>query len=264
MGVWIGAGLLGLLASSWRTSFDRVALLLYLAAWGYAAVLLYRHLTNAPRVLAEVIRVPVDQILDNPFRIRVVPDPESVEGLARSIEAYGIIVPIQVRPRGDKYELISGQRRVLAAKRLGRAWVPALVRSLSDKEMLEVGLLDNVQRASLSQIEEARAFSRLSREFEALPERDLTASLGLDPVWVGVRERLLALPEVVQQAVILGTITSGHAQALVELTDPERQIEFLKKTCENRWDPQELARQIADHLAKNPAADAPQESAPPA
>lgn len=245
---WGGIGILGGVTSlPLRDGLDRILFLLFAAAWVYGCLLLRRHLVRSPRVLGEVIRIPTDQILDNPFRIRVVPDPESVEGLARSIETYGIITPIVVRARGDKYELVTGQRRLLAARRLGRDWIPAVVRPYSDKEMLEVSLLENVQRAPLTQVEEARAFARLSREFETVSERDLTTGLGLDPVWVGHRERLLGLPEVVQQAVILGTVTSEHAQVLADVADPQLQIEFLKKACEQRWDPQELARQIAGH-----------------
>lgn len=244
--VWVGIGLLGVVTSlPMRDGLDRLLLLAFVVAWAYGCLLLRRHLLRAPRVLGEVIRVATDQILDNPFRVRVVPDPESVEGLARSIETYGIITPIVVRARGDKYELVTGQRRLLAARRLGRDWIPAVVRPYSDKEMLEVSLLENVQRTPLTQVEEARAFSRLSREFEAVSERDLTTGLGLDPVWVGNRERLLALPEVIQQAVILGTITNEHAQVLADVQDPERQVEFLKKACDQRWDAAELARRIA-------------------
>lgn len=261
---WLATGVAGLL-SSWpvRTGLDRVTLALFAALWAYGGYLLLRRFQRAPHVLAEVIRVPVERVLDNPFRIRVVPDSASLDGLARSIAAYGMLEPVLVRPRGDKYELISGQRRFLAAKRLGRAWVPALVRSLSDKEMLEVGLLDNVQRRPLSQVEEARAFARLSREFESISEKDLTDGLGLDAVWVGERERLLALPDVVQQAVILGTVTDAHAQALADLNDPDIQIDFLKRICEERWDAAETARRVSAAVSGAGAHASKPSGAPP-
>ena len=206
------------------TDVERVLFLLTGAAWAVAFVLLYRFVRLEPTVLAEVIEVPVEQIMENSYRVRVVPDPASVEGLARSIDNYGMLLPILVRPRGEKYELVMGERRLLAAKRSGRPWVPALVRSLSDREMLQVSLLENAQRRPPTEVEEARCFARLLREFESLSAAELVDRLGLESDWWARRERLLALPEVVRQAVLLGQITGEHAHALAGIQDPDRQV----------------------------------------
>lgn len=242
---------------------DNLVLLGSLAAWGVGGWLLRELLKKTPTVLAEVIQVPVDRVLANPYRVRVVPDPATVEGLERSIESFGILAPLLVRARGDKFEVVDGQRRLLAAKRLGREWVPAIVRNLSDKELLEATLLNNLQRIPLSPVEEARAFSRLRREFEEGDPASIAAQMGMDPEWAASRERLLSLPEVVAQAAILGQITGAHAEALAELADSSLQIRLLRHAVEEKWDAERLREEVRALLGDREGEEAG-EGSPPA
>lgn len=249
--VWVLTGLVWAAshAAGRGTELARVFTLLTCAAWIVGFFLLWKFLRAEPNILAEVIRIPVDQVMGNSYRVRVVPDPASVEGLARSIENYGFVSPILVRPRGDKYELVIGERRLLAAKRLGRAWIPALVRHLSDKEMLEMSLLENVQRAPLNVVEEGRCFSRLAREFDMGSAKDLVDRLGLDPAWWDSRESLARLTEVARQSVLLGQITGEHALLLSQVADEPAQDRWLRRIVEGKWSVEETARRIREDPA---------------
>ncbi len=162
------------------------------------------------------LELPIDRIQPNPFQPRQVFDPEGLEELAQSIRLHGILQPVVVRQRGgDAYELIAGERRWRAARAAGLKAIPALVRSdFGDAEMLEVALVENVQRRDLDALEKARGYSRMMQDL-GLTQEQVAQKVGLKRASVANHLRLLELPEPVQAALQKGLITMGHARALL-------------------------------------------------
>lgn len=155
----------------------------------------------------------------NPFQTRTQFDEERLEELARSIAASGVIQPILVRSvAGGRYQLITGERRLLASKKAGRATIPAFVRPASDEQAMEMTIVENLQRADLNPMEQARAYQRLSQEFKMTQEQ-MAVRTGKDRASVSNFLRLLRLPEEVQGSVEGGVLSFGHARALLALED---------------------------------------------
>lgn len=184
-----------------------------------------------PRTDRKVVDLPIARILGNPYQPRRDVDEKHLRQLTQSIATHGVIVPIIVRPREgtDQYELVAGQRRLLACKRLGWKHVPAVVRHYDDQQVMEVGLLENIQRSNLSTVEEAEALFRLSREVVRLSRSELARRMGVDPDELKLREELLGLSMVAREAVITGLITTEHALALLPLESEQDQIQMLTR-----------------------------------
>ena len=171
-----------------------------------------------PRPAAGLHDLPVDDIDPSPFQPRQRFEAGPLEELARSLRAGGVLQPVIVRRMGDRYELVAGERRLRASKMAGLERIPALLRTLSDQEALEVSLLENVQREDLNSIEQARAYQRLSSEF-ALTQEEIADRTGKDRTTIANLLRLLRLPKEVQEMIEQGKITAGHARALLRLED---------------------------------------------
>ncbi|NOZ21555.1 MAG: ParB/RepB/Spo0J family partition protein [Planctomycetes bacterium] len=175
----------------------------------------------------EVLNLPMDQIAPNPFQPREAIDPAGLEGLIESIQENGILQPITVRPSTGGYELVTGERRFRAAQQLGMAEVPAVVRDVNDEKMLELALIENIQREDLNPIEKARAFRQLTDNFH-LTQEETARRVGQDRSTVTNIIRLLELPPEVQELVSAGGISMSHAKALLSLADARRQIGICK------------------------------------
>lgn len=161
--------------------------------------------------------IPIDEIDRNPFQTRGNIDEAELAELAASITANGVVQPILVRPLASgRFQLIAGERRWRASRLAGKKTVPALLRQVSDEQALEITIVENLQRADLNPMEQARAFERLSREFHMTQEQIATRT-GKDRVSVSNYMRLLAMPEGVQKLVETGQLTFGHAKALLGL-----------------------------------------------
>ena len=161
--------------------------------------------------------IPIDEIERNPFQTRGNIDEAELAELAASITANGVVQPILVRPLASgRFQLIAGERRWRASRLAGKKTVPALLRQVSDEQALEITIVENLQRADLNPMEQARAFERLSREFHMTQEQIATRT-GKDRVSVSNYMRLLAMPEGVQKLVETGQLTFGHAKALLGL-----------------------------------------------
>lgn len=143
-------------------------------------------------------------------------DEEELQGLADSIVSVGIIEPLILRQRGEKYEIVAGERRWRAAKLAGLTKVPAVVRNLTDEKVREIALIENIQRADLNPIEEAQAIKELMEEHN-LKQEDLAKRLGKSRSALTNSLRLLKLPEVVQEQLVSNALTAGHARALLML-----------------------------------------------
>lgn len=171
-----------------------------------------------------VAMISLDTIEVNPFQPRVDFEPEALQELSDSISVHGLIQPITVRHLGNgKYQLISGERRLRASKMAQLKEVPAYVRVANDQEMLEMALIENIQRQELNPIEIAITYGRLMRECD-LTHKQLAERMGKGRATVSNFVRLLNLPEVVQKSLKLGDISMGHAKVLLGLDDIALQL----------------------------------------
>src|SRR5215472_10706764 len=162
--------------------------------------------------------IPLDMIDPNPFQTRSQVDEGELGELAASIVANGVVQPILVRPQGDgRFQLIAGERRWRASQLANRLTIPAILRQVSDEQAMEITIVENLQRADLNAMDQARAFDRLSREFHMTQEQMATRT-GKDRTSVANFLRLLKLPAAVQARVEGGELTFGHARALLGLT----------------------------------------------
>ncbi|MGA3129215.1 MAG: ParB/RepB/Spo0J family partition protein [Terracidiphilus sp.] len=159
--------------------------------------------------------IPIDQIDPNPFQTRSQVNQEKLTELAASIAANGVVQPILVRPLASgRFQLIAGERRWRASKLAGKNTVPAILRQVSDEQAMEITIVENLQRADLNPMEQARAFERLAREFHMTQEQ-MAQRTGKDRATVANFLRLLKLPSTVQTRVEAGELTFGHARALL-------------------------------------------------
>ena len=167
------------------------------------------------------LELSVELIDRNPFQTRSNFDETKLSELAASIRASGVVQPLVVRPGKDgRYTLVTGERRLLASRQAGKATVPVIVREVSDLQTMEMTVVENLQRADLNPMEQARAYDRLSRDFH-LTQEQMAERTGKDRASVSNFLRLLRLPDDVQQRVEAGELSFGHARALLALPTPE-------------------------------------------
>lgn len=198
----------------------------------------------------QVIKIPINQVTPNRFQPRTVFDDDKIEELSRTIHTHGVIQPIVVRTMDDcSYEIIAGERRYRAMKKLGWTEVPAIVRDLSDTETASVALIENLQREELTAIEEAVAYQKLL-ELHAITQEALAQRLGKGQSTVANKLRLLKLPEEIQQAILNRQISERHARALIIVKDKETQLQLLSQIIDNQWNVRELEQQV--HLLLHP------------
>lgn len=170
----------------------------------------------------KVINLPPDNIKTNKYQPRVHFNEEKLNELVKSIKEKGVIQPVLVRKTSDGYELIAGERRLRAAKRLNLKDVPAIIKEVSDIDMLEISLIENIQREELNPIEEANAFERFITEFKFTQEK-IAQVLGKDKSTISNTIRLLSLPKKIQEHLSKNSITAGHAKALLGLPTENEQ-----------------------------------------
>jgi ParB family chromosome partitioning protein len=172
---------------------------------------------------ADIVRIPADMIEPNPFQPRMSFDTEALEELTASIRSLGLIQPITVRKTaGDKYQIISGERRFRACKAAGMDIIPAYIRSASDQSMLEMAIVENIQREDLDPIEVALGYRRLIEEC-SLTQEQMAARIGKKRASVTNYLRLLKLPAKVQHDLKVGLISVGHAKVILGVDEPKDQ-----------------------------------------
>jgi ParB family transcriptional regulator, chromosome partitioning protein len=178
--------------------------------------------------------IPIDHIVPNPRQPRVSWEPAALEELTRSIIQRGLLEPIILRPVGaNRYEIVAGERRWRACKAAGWNEVPAIVRSMEENESLEAALIENIQRADLNAVEEARAYSALSIQF-GLTHDEIAKRVSKDRSTVTNLLRLLVLPEDVLGHVSRGTLTPGHARVLISVPE-EYQLPIAERMVHEGW-----------------------------
>jgi len=173
--------------------------------------------------------IPVGEIDRNPYQTRSRVDEQQLAELAASIAVTGVVQPIVVRPLANgRFQLIAGERRWLASQKAGKDTVPAILRQVSDEQAMEMTIVENLQRADLNPMEQARAFERLGREFK-LTQEQMAQRTGKDRASVSNFLRLLRLPVEVQGKVESGDLSFGHARALLPLENPETILKAAQK-----------------------------------
>ncbi|MBU4257438.1 ParB/RepB/Spo0J family partition protein [Patescibacteria group bacterium] len=177
---------------------------------------------------SRILQISPDLISNNPMQPRKDFAHQPMEELVESIKQYGIIQPIIVSQKGDRFELIAGERRLRAAKIIGLDKVPAIARDAEEQEKLEMALIENIQREDLNAVEQAAAFRRLIDEFN-LTQEELAKRVGKARSSVSNILRVLNLPEEIRQALIEGKITEGHAKLIAGLDSENRQSALFKK-----------------------------------
>lgn len=203
---------------------------------------------NAQAILGNVALVKVSSIEVNPFNPRTNFEEEALKELAASIKEHGIIQPLTVRKMGvDKFQLISGERRFRASQMAGLEEVPVYIRLANDQAMLEMALVENIQREDLNAIEVALSYERLIQECN-LTQEELSQKLSKSRSSITNFLRLLKLPAVIQGGIRDGLISMGHARALVSAGDEKRQIALYQATVEEQWSVRQLERIIKEGI----------------
>ena len=190
-----------------------------------------------------VSTVPIALIDPNPLQPRSVFNANRLQELADSKSANGIIQPLVIRPRDGRYQLVAGERRWRAAKLAGLSEVPAVVRPISDDRLLEVTLVENIQREDLNPIEVAHAFDRLIRELH-LSHEVLAARTGKDRTTITNTLRLLKLPPDIQQLVAEHRLSAGHARAILALPSADFQRQVAEKACSQGMSVRQVERMV--------------------
>ena len=180
------------------------------------------HPSVREREVSRPLELDLDMLTPNPRQPRTEVDDARLEELAQSIRANGILQPILVRKVGDRHEIVAGERRWRAAQRAGLLKVPVTIREIPDDKLLEIALVENIQREDLNPIEEAQAYRRLSDEMH-LSQEEIASAIGKDRATVANFIRLLRLPVEIRNELASGALTTGHARALLGLPDDAAQ-----------------------------------------
>ena len=206
-----------------------------------------------PPIPSELQRIPVARIRPNPFQPRREFDPTQLAELEASIKASGLLQPITVRRKGEQYELIAGERRLRAVTNLQWKDIPAVVRDFDDQTLLVLALVENLQRSDLNAIEEAKGYQRLLGEF-SLTHQQVADAVGKDRSTVTNLLRVLALPEPIQQAVMEGKLSTGHARAIASVNDADAAIGLANEVIARGLSVRETEERV--RLGRAPAKEA--------
>src|SRR5271154_1150596 len=196
-------------------------------------------------------RLPIDLIQANPLQPRSVFEPAKLEELAASIRANGVIQPIVVRKLGEGFQIVAGERRWRASKLAGLIEVPVVVQDVADPQMLELALIENIQREDLNPIETAQAYDRLARELGLSPE-EIGRRTGKDRTSIANMIRLLRLPEEVQLLLAEHRLAMGHARAILALASAEEQIRLAEKTAAQGLSVRQVEALVQDATSGHP------------
>lgn len=200
-------------------------------------------------IVGNIIDIPLEKIIPNKSQPRSYFGDQALSELAQSIESLGIIQPITVKKQDDKFLIISGERRFRASKIVGLKTIPAYVRLADDKELLEMALVENIQREDLNAIEVALTYQRFLEELEITQEQ-LSQRIGKERSTITNAIRLLKLPPVIQDAIRNGIISAGHGRAILSLDDEKLQFELLAMIIREKLNVRQ-AELLANSL-KNP------------
>ncbi|SDF48232.1 chromosome segregation DNA-binding protein [Fontibacillus panacisegetis] len=191
----------------------------------------------------KVVEIPLSQLRANPYQPRKTFDEEAIKELAESIRQHGVIQPIIVRSVLKGYEIIAGERRFRASQYCGNSSIPAVVRSFSDQQVMEIALIENLQRENLNAMEVAVAYQGLMDQFK-LTQEELSLKVGKSRSHIANFLRLLSLPEEVKEYVSRGTLSMGHARALVGLKNADTIKQLAKQCIDHEWSVRDLENAV--------------------
>jgi len=204
---------------------------------------------NADKVVGNILEIDIQAIKENPFQPRTKFKEEELQELAASIRELGVIQPITVRKlEGNQFQLVSGERRLRASKLIGATSIPAYIRIANDQEMLEMALVENIQRSDLDSIEIALSYQRLIEEIQ-LTQEELSKRVGKNRSTVTNYLRLLKLDPIIQTGIRDGFLTMGHGRALINIFDHDKQLEIYKNIIQQNLSvrqTEELVRRAKD------------------
>lgn len=198
-----------------------------------------------------VNEVDIDLIDPNPQQPRTRFVDSALDELAASIKSNGIVQPIVVRRHGDRYQIVAGERRWRAAQRAGLRRVPVTLKEISDEKLLEVALIENIQRQELNAVEEARAYRKLLDNI-GFTQEELAERVGKDRSMISTALRLLKLPETILEMIETEKLSAGHARALLVADGPARQIEIAKAVADFDLSVREVERMVRKKVAERP------------
>ena len=196
------------------------------------------------RTAESTLEVPTRSLEPNPYQPRSVFAPGPLAELVASLRETGMVQPILVRRRGDRYQIIAGERRHRAAQALGLPTVPVVVRDVPDDRLLELALVENIQRAELTPLEEAHAYERLQREL-GLTQEEIAKRVGKERPTIANVLRLLRLTREARDLLVEGKIDAGHARALLALERPEDQAALAREAARKGLSVREVERRVA-------------------
>ncbi|MDQ7032146.1 MAG: ParB/RepB/Spo0J family partition protein [Desulfonauticus sp.] len=191
----------------------------------------------------EVTFLDLALISPNPHQPRQVFDSEALKTLADSIQSKGVLQPILVRPKGEKYEIIAGERRFRAAQIAGLEKIPAIIKNLSDREALLLALVENIHREDLNPIDQAKALLKLKKEFD-LSQEELAQKVNLSRSQVANLIRLLSLPEKIQNLLLEGKLSTGQARALIGIDDPNVLENLVQEILEKNLTVRDVEKKV--------------------
>ncbi|MBG9734386.1 ParB/RepB/Spo0J family partition protein [Paenibacillus alvei] len=202
----------------------------------------------------KVVELSLQQLRPNPYQPRKHFDEQSIQELAESIKQHGVIQPIIVRSVLKGYEIIAGERRYRASQQLGLLNIPAVVRNFSDQQVMEIALIENLQRENLNAIELAVAYQALMDQF-SLTQEELSVKVGKSRSHIANFLRLLQLPEEVKDCVSRGTLSMGHARAIVGVKDEAKVKQLAKDSINQGWSVRQLEEAIQQMNKKGKPVD---------
>ena len=202
----------------------------------------------------EVRQIPIEDIIPNRFQPRINFDENALNELSESIKQHGIIQPLVLRPLGDKFEIIAGERRYKAATLAGLSTVPGIVTDMDDNTSAEVALIENVQRKDLSAIEEAKSYKSML-ERSNMTQEELAKKMGLSQSTIANKLRLLNLADEVQNALAQEKISERHARALLSINNKQEQINWLNRIINERLTVRQLDLAIKDEQSQNESSE---------
>lgn len=191
----------------------------------------------------KIVEVSLKELRPNPYQPRKNFDHESIQELAESIGQHGVIQPIIVRKVLKGYEIIAGERRYRASEVAGKKTIPTVIRSFTDQQVMEIALIENVQRENLNALEVATAYQALMEEFK-MTQEELATKVGKSRSHIANFLRLLSLPDEVKEYVSRGTLSMGHARSLVSVKKEEMIIALANKAIEQSWNVRQLEEAV--------------------
>jgi ParB family chromosome partitioning protein len=221
---------------------------------GLSALLPVPEPEPAPVAQGSPTELPVVALEPNPHQPRTILDPARLSELAASIKESGIVQPILVRPRGDRYQIVAGERRWRAAQAAGLTTVPVVIRDIPDGRLLEVALVENIQRQELTPLEEAAAFQRMQEELH-LTQEEVAQKVGRERSTVANTLRLLRLPTPVKGLLAEGRLDAGHARAILALDRADDQEALAREAARKGLSVREVERRVALLRAPQPKAE---------